>query len=88
MKILLAVRESEKGEFRSVLQRLGLQVHVWDQLSDFTNSVSDFQFALIDEDFAGRSQSRCGRIPKCPPNRYHHATWITCAESRIRFRRR
>jgi hypothetical protein len=53
MKILLAVRESEKDKFISVLQKSELRFHVLDQLPDFANSVGDFQFALIDEDFAG-----------------------------------
>ena len=53
MKILLAVRESEKKEIVSVLQSQELQFYVVDQLPSLTEIAGDFQFALIDEDFDG-----------------------------------
>ena len=53
MKILLAIRESEKSEISSFLQKVRISTYILDTLSDFDKISSHIQLALIDEDFDG-----------------------------------
>lgn len=53
MKILVAVRESERHEIISILRKMALPFYPLTTLSNIAEIASDVQLTLIDEDFDG-----------------------------------
>lgn len=51
MKVLLAVREQEKNNIISVLQKTNILVDILNTVTDFANTSDSFELAIVDEDF-------------------------------------